>query len=279
MPPVAKKTAERISAALKRFQPILEAAKARDVNESDTVVIVTDLLADLFGFDKYTEITSEYSIRGTYCDLAIKIDNSLALLIEVKAIGSSLKEQHVKQAVDYAANQGCEWVVLTNGQRWQAYRISFAKPISAALVVDLPLLDLSHRKDADIERLWLLSREGLAKAGLADHHAQREALSRYSIAALLQLDPVLELLRREIRKVSPDAKVSTEEIAEVLTSEVIKRECLDGERAEVARKAVARAAARASRKAVNGSAAPPPVSGPSTPPADTSSAADAIDPL
>jgi hypothetical protein len=271
MPPVAKKTAERISAALKRFQPILEAAKARDVNESDTVVIVTDLLADLFGFDKYTEITSEYAIRGTYCDLAIKIDSALALLIEVKAIGSSLKEQHVKQAVDYAANQGCEWVVLTNGLQWQAYRISFAKPISAALVVDLPLLDLSHRKDADIERLWLLSREGLAKAGLADYHAQREALSRFAIAALLQSDPVLDLLRREIRKVSPDAKVATEEIAQVLTTEVIKRECLEGERAEAARRAVNRAAARAVKKAATVGAATTADS------ADAASAAIAVD--
>ena len=39
------------------------------------------------GFDKYSEITSEYVIRSTYVDLAIKLDGKLALLIEVKAIG------------------------------------------------------------------------------------------------------------------------------------------------------------------------------------------------
>ena len=36
-------------------------------------------------------------IRGTFCDLAIKLDGTLAVLIEVKAIGLDLKEQYVKQ--------------------------------------------------------------------------------------------------------------------------------------------------------------------------------------
>src|SRR4051812_3798286 len=46
------KVAERITSILKRFQPILTSAKARDVNEADTVVIVVDLLAELYGYDK-----------------------------------------------------------------------------------------------------------------------------------------------------------------------------------------------------------------------------------
>lgn len=71
---IPPKVSERLSVVLKRFQPILSSARARDVNESDTVTIVTDLLAELYGYDKYTEITKEYAIRGTYCDLAIELD-------------------------------------------------------------------------------------------------------------------------------------------------------------------------------------------------------------
>ena len=71
------KIADRISAGLKRFQPILAAAKSRDVGESDTVTIIVDMLADIFGYDKYSEITSEHAIRGTFCDLATKIDGKL----------------------------------------------------------------------------------------------------------------------------------------------------------------------------------------------------------
>ena len=46
---IPKKVADRLSAGLKRFKPVLESAKARDVNESDTSMIVTDMLADVFG--------------------------------------------------------------------------------------------------------------------------------------------------------------------------------------------------------------------------------------
>src|SRR3712207_1576812 len=47
MAAVPKRVAERLAAGLKRYQPILDAARARDVNESDTSMIVSDMLADI----------------------------------------------------------------------------------------------------------------------------------------------------------------------------------------------------------------------------------------
>jgi hypothetical protein len=95
-----KKALDRIAANLKRYQSILSAAKTRDVSESDTCVIVADMLADLLGYDKYAEVTTEFAIRGTFVDLAVKVDGQVRFLIEVKAIGVDLKDGHVKQAID-----------------------------------------------------------------------------------------------------------------------------------------------------------------------------------
>src|SRR3546814_19780404 len=120
---VPKRVAERLVAGIKRYQPILASAKSRDIGEADTVTIVKDLLADVFGYDKYAELTSEYAIRGTYCDLATKIDGTLQTLIEVKAIGLDLKNHHVKQSIDYDANQGVDWVLLTNATHWLLYHV------------------------------------------------------------------------------------------------------------------------------------------------------------
>lgn len=106
MPALPKRVADRLAAGVKKFQPVLALAKSKDVNESDTVVLLYDLLGDVFGYEKYFEITSEFAIRGTYCDLAIKLDGKIVVLLEAKAIGSELKDAHVKQAIDYAANQG-----------------------------------------------------------------------------------------------------------------------------------------------------------------------------
>ncbi len=247
MPNLPKRAVERIGAGLKRFQPILVSSKSRDVNESDTVVIVTDILQEVFGYDKYAEISSEHMIRGTYCDLAVKIEGTLAFLIEVKAIGLELKEQHIKQAVDYAANQGCEWVALTNATAWKVYKVTFSKPIQHELVVDLDLLTLHHRNSEHIEFVGLLAKEGWQKAQLGEYHSQKQALSRFTLAALVLSDPVLDVLRREIRRLSPDVRVETEEIKNALETEVLKREVLEGEKAEASRKHIAKAAGKALR--------------------------------
>lgn len=244
---IPSKVSDRLVTGLKRFQPVLTAARARDVNEADTSRIVTDLLADIFGYDKYTEITGEHAIRGSYCDLAVKIEGKLQLLVEVKAIGLDLKDAHVKQAVDYAANQGVEWVALTNGSTWKVFRVVFAKPIDQELVLEVDLLQLNPRTSAHIESLYLLTRESLTKSGLAGYHIQRQATNRFFLGALVLSEPVLEVIRRELKRVSPGVKVQLDEIRTALIEEVLKREVVDGEKATEARKKVQRALSKSLR--------------------------------
>lgn len=254
MPTVPKRIEERIKENMKRYAPILVAQRDRDVSEADTVTVVKDLLSDLFGFDKYAEVTSEFAIRSTYCDLAIKIDGKLRLLIEVKAIGIALSDKHVKQAVDYAANQGLDWVVLTNGIRWMLFRVVFKKPIDAKLVAEFDLLSASAKSEDDVQRIYLLTREGFLKGAVAEFVEKKEATSRFLLAALITTDDdVLNVIRREIRKVT-DILVPTETIAEMLRNEVVKREALEGEEATNAARAVSRAS-KAGRPVANGSPA------------------------
>ncbi len=245
---IPAKALERIKTSLKRFQPILQSARTRDVNESDTVVIVTDMLDYVFGYDKFSEITSEYSIRGTYCDLAVKLDGKIAFLIEVKAIGLELKEPHVKQAVDYAANQGIEWVGLTNGIEWRIYKVGFQKPISADLVLTFNLLDVNVKKSADLGALCLLAKEGWQRDHLEQHHNVQQIINKFTFSAVILSEPVLDVIKRQIRRISSDVKISDEEIRNILMSEVLKRETLDGEKATQAAKLVAKAEKKALRK-------------------------------
>lgn len=244
MPSVPKRVAERLVKGIKRFQPILTNARSRDDGEADTVMIVTDMLDEVFGYDKYSEVTAEYSIRGTYCDLATKIDGTLQALIEVKAIGLDLKESHVKQAVDYAANQGVDWVLLTNGVTWRIYKVHFSKPIEQELVVEFDFCTLNSRTEKDLESLYLFCKEGWLKSVLGDFHVQRQALSRFFLGAMIQTPAVLAVIRRELQRVSPDVRIDIEEIERVLTSEVIKREVLEGDKADHARRKVKQAADR-----------------------------------
>jgi hypothetical protein len=218
-----------------RFQKVLQLAKDRDINESDTVAIITDILADVFGFDKYAEVTSEFCIRNTYCDLAIKVGNAVQFLIEVKAIGLSLKENHLRQAVNYGANQGIPWVVLTNGINWEIYRIRFEKPIDAEAVCSLDLLAVNPRKTEDQERLFLLCKEGLSKAAMDEFAQKVQSVNRFVIGAILTSEPVVSLVRKELRRLADGLKVENGEIEEILRAEVLKREVIEGDAATKAK--------------------------------------------
>lgn len=240
MTTIPVRIAARIAEGLKEFQPIVEAAKKRDINESDTVVLMTGMLSEILGYNKYTDITTELAIRGTFCDLALKVDGKIELLIEAKAIGIDLKDHHIKQAVDYAANKGLEWVVLSNAVKWQIYKIVFAKPINHILVCEIDFLGLNCKNAEDIERLYFLTKEAVAKSLLDDFFTQKQATSRFMIGNLVSADPVVQAIRKELKQIFPDIKVLPEEIKNVLLKEVLKREILEGDESEDARKKIAK---------------------------------------
>lgn len=241
MAAVPQKIQTRIIDGLKRFQPIVESAKIRDVNESDTVVLLTGILSEILGYDKYTDITTELAIRGTFCDLALKIDGKIAMLLEAKAIGIELKEQHVKQAVDYAANKGIEWVVLTNGVSWKVYKILFTKPIQNILVLDIDFLKLRHKSIDDLELFYIIAKEAVAKSSLDACYTQKQATNKFMIGNILYTESVINAIKKELKSIYPEIKVSNDEVVNVLTAGVVKREIIDGEESDEAKRKIARA--------------------------------------
>ena len=223
------KVTERFSREIRKFQDALQRAKDADRNESDTVSIITDILADVFGYDKYMEVTSELSIRGTFCDLAIKTDGKVQFLIECKSVGTELKDNHLKQAADYGANAGIPWIVLTNGIDWQVHKIRFEQPIYHELVCEFDMLNINPRKEEDQEKLFLLCKEGLSKDSREDYYEKMQCLNRFVIGGFILSEPVINVIRRELRKFAEGLKVDNEEIEKLIRQEVLKREILEGE--------------------------------------------------
>lgn len=78
---IPKKVINRISSKLKLYQDIVANIRSRDVSEADTVTVIKDIMSDIFGYDKYLELTSEQQIRGTYCDLAVRLDGKIHYLL------------------------------------------------------------------------------------------------------------------------------------------------------------------------------------------------------
>lgn len=247
MAKLPKKFVDRVSAKLKGYQNIVVSHRTRDVSEADTVTVVKDVLADVFGYDKYAELTSEQQIRGTFCDLAIQIEGKVRFLIEVKSAGSTLSEAHLRQAVNYGAHHGIEWIILTNAVEWRFYKVIFAQPISWDEVTRLCLPDLSARNESDLERMFLLAREGLPSDAISAFHQHQQMVNQYTVAQLVQSAPVLAVVRKELRKLFPDIRVDEGDLADILANGVLKREVVDGEKVEEAKIRIKKATQKLAR--------------------------------
>lgn len=238
---IPAKVIRRFNETTKRFTKILEEAKVRDINESDTVKIIYDILSDVFGYDKYLEITSEFQIRGTYCDLAIKDENDkIRYLIECKAIGSELKENHLRQAIDYASRAGIDWTILTNGVDWEIYKVIFNKPVDKKLIFKFNLLLESVKDNKFTEKLYLLSKEALKKSAIESFDKERKALDKYTIAAILQSDDVTKIVRSKLRSIFKDVSINKNLIEEIIRNDILKRELINSEKVYDASKALKR---------------------------------------
>lgn len=244
---IPKKVSDRFVSTLKIYQAIAVAHKNRDVSEADTVTLIKDILADVFGYNKYTELTSEQQIRGTYCDLAVKIDGQIKYLIEVKSAGVTLNDSHLRQAINYAANQGIEWVVLTNSIDWRLYRVKFGQPIDFDLVSAFELPVINPRSTDDQAKMFLLCREGITSDAMGEYHQHAQLFNKYTIAQLVMSEPVTSVIRRDLRKLFPDLRVDVDQIADILVNDVLKREVIEGDKVKEAQQRIKKATAKISK--------------------------------
>jgi predicted type IV restriction endonuclease len=265
---IPQKVSERLVAGIKKFKSVLTTAHENKDNESNTVIIITDMLSEIFGYAKYSEITSEIAIRGTFCDLATQIDKKIQSLIEAKAICHELNYAHITQAVGYASTKGIEWVVLTNGIIWQIYKVTIDKSVDHEKIIEIDFLNVDHHNPDHLESLFRLTKEGWMKSALSDYYEQKQALSKFSIAAILSTDSVLSVIRKNLKLISPDAKINAEQIRSVLEREVIDKEILKDENLEKldeARRKIAKALKKAEKESTDESSPVPvqPVQNPS----------------
>lgn len=209
--------------------------------------MVKDIFSDIFGYDKYEELTSEHQIKSTYCDLAIKIGGKLRLLVEVKSAGSTLSDNHLKQVIDYGAHQGIHWVVLTNAVEWRLIRIYVANQISHEEVCRVTLSGVNPKNEDHLQQLFLFAKEGLTIDAMDAFHQQAQLFNKFTISAIMRSEPVISVIRRETRRLFPDLKISNENISLLLESEVVKRETMEGDKVKEAASRIRKAANKIER--------------------------------
>lgn len=190
---------KRLLQAVKAYSKKYLSGKLEDLDESGTRLMVNSFLTDILGFISIEEVKTEYMIRGTYADYVIQTGGERHFLVEVKAYSLNLSDKHIRQAINYGANEGIDWAILTNGRIFQLYKILFNKPIESKLVFEV---DLSDQADAKrhVECLQYLHKDAVIKGSLNTYWNRCVALEPYNIAGLIYTPVVSGFIKRQLRK-------------------------------------------------------------------------------
>ena len=203
-----------IRRALKKFAPMFLDAREASLNEADTVLRLCKFFEDVLEYDAIEDISREANLKNKFVDICLKIDGKVRLLVEAKASAVPLRDRHIEQAQSYASHNNYPWVLLTNGVEWNLYHLSFGDGIDYQLAFSVSLASDSSL-DLAAERLSLLHKSAIRKGILENFWETATALSAGSVGKSLFTEPVLMVLRRQVRKDS-GILVDHEELAEKL---------------------------------------------------------------
>jgi hypothetical protein len=221
---------------LKKFGDVFKAARERNENESNTVMILIKFFEELFGYDPLTgEITKEIPIKDRFCDFAIVLGGKTdegkpkpEFLVEAKAAGvKNLNEKHIEQAYNYASRAPVNWIVLTNGLEWKLYHLAFDEKsgITPDLVFELNFLeDFETDPDFVWDKLSVLAKSNVLEKSLETYYEQQKLLSPKTIVGTLLGEEVLMKIRQELNRKAP-ARLALKDVfhavTQVLDSEAV----------------------------------------------------------
>ncbi len=100
-------------------------------NEAQTRLSLIDPLLQALGWDTAdpAQVKPEYNLSGSYADYALlDAEGKPVAIVEAKKLGETLAS-HVLQMVNYANLSGVPYAGLTDGDRWELYKVFDQKPL------------------------------------------------------------------------------------------------------------------------------------------------------
>ncbi len=164
--PTKEEARQKVGALVAKCQA-LPAAQSHyyDIEENTKKDFILPLFSAL-GWDteNATEVAAEEAASKGRVDYAFKINGVSRLYLEAKPLNADLNNpEYVKQVITYAYNKGVTWAGLTNFKSLQVFNaLDASASFSAAR---FPNLDFNNYL-ADLDTLWLLSKESLISGDL-----------------------------------------------------------------------------------------------------------------
>ena len=210
---------EQVRGAIARYAKPLQDLRARDANEGDTRLVVTDMLCEGLDYDKFRDLTTEYMVKQDFADYGVRIDKQMVAFIEVKRISQKLNERHLRQVQMYAVNEGVEWMVLTNGAVWQAYHLTGGLPVIVNRAFEIDLLGPAPLEQKT-QMMFLLHREALKRRRIDEVWKHRAATEPGALLSLILSEAILDQIRKEVKR-QTGITTTAEDLADVIKTEIV----------------------------------------------------------
>jgi hypothetical protein len=208
---------------IESLQKRLEKHRNTDIKEYPTRTIFIDPLLLALGWDveNSDDIQLEYTtIAGKFVDYAAKINNKAVLFIEAKALDDPLTDvKAIAQVVEYAANDGIEWCILTNGKKYKVYRTREKGTAPEKILFEVSLDSTGNdgiTNQQVAECLLRVSKNAIAN-GILDKYAEdifTKGKVKKALDAMFQNPP--KAVIRELRNTIGDESIKASQVQKII---------------------------------------------------------------
>lgn len=199
---------------LKKYKRKYLRKEFSNLDESATRIMTNSFLTEVLGYKELEEIKTEFRIRGEYADYVVQVGRKKHFVVEVKSIQLDLDQKHLRQSLNYAANEGIDWIILLNGRQVEVFRVNFGKPIASKLVFSLDLMDKSDFKTA-AELIVYLSKKCIMNNELDGFWKRVSALTPQTIGKIIYSEDVARTVRNHLKRTT-GIYFSIEDVAEAM---------------------------------------------------------------
>jgi hypothetical protein len=208
---------------IESLQPKLDKHRNKDLKETPTRTIFIDPILLALGWDvrNSDDVELEYpTIDGKSVDYAAKINEKVVLLIEAKSLDDSLTDMKaVTQVVGYAANEGIDWCILTNGAKYKVYctRQKGAAPDKLLFDVSLDLTKNNGKSNQEVaDCLLRFSKDSVANGVLEKLGEEIFTKSKISKALDNMFQNPPKTIIRELRNAIGDDSIKSSQVQKII---------------------------------------------------------------
>ncbi len=188
----------KLQRAIDAYRAHFSHDRKKQVDKPGRLRSVDGFLADVLDYAPMTEIRTEQRHGDARADRVVQVKGVRQFLVMAIAMAAIDRDERVRGAVQCGAQEGVDWVLLTDGKEFELYRVRSIDPPEARLVFSIDLRNADH-DGTDPDVLQYLHRNAAAYKGLEILWKKTIAMDPQSISNLIASMPVINYLQRTLR--------------------------------------------------------------------------------